>query len=128
MRELHLLKNAVSPRRERNFGAPQGRDNAEMELGWDRVGPRLGPMLAYVGLSWPTSGLVWTYSMLVLRASDRYSPSGSGPRGSPSPLSQSLPGAGVAKGGVSVLGLRDLWADMVLVSSRARFEFEELVD
>ena len=99
MRELHLLKNAVSPRRERNFGAPQGRDNAEMELGWDRVGLRLGPMLAYVGLSWPTSGLVWTYSMLVLRASDRYSPSGSGPRGSPSPLSQSLPGAGVAKGG-----------------------------
>ena len=59
MRELHLLKNAVSPRRERNFGAPQGRDNAEMELGWDRVGLRLGPMLAYVGLSWPTSGQAW---------------------------------------------------------------------
>ena len=61
MRELHLLKNAVSPRRERNFGAPQGRDNAEMELGWDRVGLRLGLMLAYVGPSWPMSGLVWTY-------------------------------------------------------------------
>ena len=64
MRELHLLKNAVSPRRERNFGAPQGRDNAEMELGWDRVGLRLGPMLAYVGLSWPMLAYVgssWPY-------------------------------------------------------------------
>ena len=66
MRELHLLKNAVSPRRERHFGAPQGRDNAEMELGrdrvglgWDRVGLRLGPMSAYVGLSWPMSGQTW---------------------------------------------------------------------
>ena len=59
MRELHLLKNAVSCRRERRFGAPQGRDNAEMELGWDRVGLRLGPMLAYVGLSWPRSGQTW---------------------------------------------------------------------
>ena len=48
-------------RRERNVGAPQGRDNAEMELGWDRVGLRLGPMSAYVGLSWPMSGPVWTY-------------------------------------------------------------------
>ena len=48
-------------RRERNVGAPQGRDNAEMELGWDRVGLCLGPMLAYVGPSWPMSGPVWTY-------------------------------------------------------------------
>ena len=38
------------------------------------------------------------------------------------------PGPELPRGGVSVLGLRDLWADMVLVSSRARFEFEELVD
>ena len=128
MRELHLLKNAVSPRRERNFGAPQGRDNAEMELGWDRVGLRLGPMLAYVGLSWPMSGLVWTYYV------------GSESFRSLFPIWFWPPGVAITTitiaprgrscqgGGVSVLGLRDLWADMVLVSSRARFEFEELVD
>ena len=56
-----VSKTGVSSWRERHFGAPQGRDNAEMELGWDRVGLRLGPMLAYVGRSWPMSGLVWTY-------------------------------------------------------------------
>ena len=52
-RELHFPKNGVSPRRERHFGAPEGRDEAEMELCWDPGGLSwgwFGATLAHVGL------------------------------------------------------------------------------
>ncbi len=63
VRELHFPKNAVSPRRERHFGGPQGRDKASMELRWDQVGlcwPLLDarwPMLVHVELMLTRVGL-----------------------------------------------------------------------
>ena len=60
-RELHFLKNSVSPRREHHFGAAKGQDRGYVSARLGRSCPMLGVGWTHGGLCWPMLDQCWAY-------------------------------------------------------------------